>query len=176
MRSSSHELVEAPNSTFSEAYLGNVDRVFGFLAYRVQSKHQAEDLTQVVFEKALRAWHRFEPGKSSVTTWLMAIAKNVLVDDFRRRKETLMGDEEVHALLDHQSVAPPDASISPGLARALAGLKPKEQTVLALRFGGDLKGSEIGELLGMSTDNVHQILSRSLRRLRDTLEAPPQDA
>jgi DNA-directed RNA polymerase specialized sigma24 family protein len=42
--------------------------------------------------------------------------------------------------------------------------------VIALRFGGDLSGSEIAELLELSIANVQQILSRSLRKLRATLE------
>jgi hypothetical protein len=41
-----------------------------------------------------------------------------------------------------------------------------KDSVLAPRFGGDLTGPEIAELLGLSLSNVQQILSRSLRRLR----------
>ena len=44
--------------------------------------------------------------------------------------------------------------------------------VIALRFGGDLNGPEIAELLGLSLANVQQILSRSLRRLRTLLSEP----
>ena len=40
----------------------------------------------------------------------------------------------------------------------------------ALRFGGDLTGPEIAELLGLSLSNVQQILSRALRKLRAELE------
>ncbi|MDX6633369.1 MAG: Sigma-70, region 4 [Solirubrobacterales bacterium] len=42
--------------------------------------------------------------------------------------------------------------------------------MIALRFGGDLNGPEIAELLELSIANVQQILSRSLRKLRATLE------
>jgi DNA-directed RNA polymerase specialized sigma subunit len=42
--------------------------------------------------------------------------------------------------------------------------------VLALRFGGDLGGPQIAELLGLTLANVQQITSRSLRRLRELLE------
>ena len=38
--------------------------------------------------------------------------------------------------------------------------------MIALRFGGDLTGPEIAELIGLTLANVQQILSRSLRRLR----------
>jgi DNA-directed RNA polymerase specialized sigma subunit len=44
--------------------------------------------------------------------------------------------------------------------------------VLALRFGGDLTGPQIAELLGLTLANVQQITSRSLRRLRELLDKP----
>jgi DNA-directed RNA polymerase specialized sigma24 family protein len=45
--------------------------------------------------------------------------------------------------------------------------------LIALRFGADLTGSELADLLGLTVDNVHQILSRSLRKLRAELEQAP---
>lgn len=151
--------------TFSSVYADHVDRIYGFLGYRVRSRHEAEDLTQLVFEKALRAWHRFDPRIASPSTWLLAIAKNVLTDHLRRRRETLMGDEAVAAALD-SSPARIEPHVPGGLAEAISTLSSREQTVIALRFGGDLTGSEIAGVLGLSTDNAHQILSRALKKLR----------
>lgn len=59
---------------------------------------------------------------------------------------------------------------SPELAEALNQLSDKERDVLALRFGGDLNGPEIAQLLGLELANVQQITSRSLRKLRGRLE------
>jgi RNA polymerase sigma factor (sigma-70 family) len=56
------------------------------------------------------------------------------------------------------------------LAAALAQLGDRDREVIALRYGGDLKGPEVAELLGITLANVQQILSRSLRKLRSTLE------
>ena len=42
--------------------------------------------------------------------------------------------------------------------------------MLALRFGGDLTGPEIAELMDLSLANVQQIVSRSLRKLRTLLD------
>jgi RNA polymerase sigma factor (sigma-70 family) len=56
------------------------------------------------------------------------------------------------------------------LAAALAQLSDRDREVIALRYGGDLKGPEVAELLGLTLANVQQILSRSLRKLHSTLE------
>lgn len=154
---------------FSSVYVDNLDRVYGFLGYRLRSRHEAEDLTQLVFEKALRSWNRFDPRRASPSTWLIAIARNVLVDHLRRRRETLMGDDAVAAALDRGAEAV-EPGISGELGIAMSNLSPREQTVLALRFGADCSGSEIAELMELSTDNAHQILSRALRKLRTTLD------
>ena len=46
---------------FDSAYEENVSAVYGYLAYRVRSAEEAEDLTQETFERALGAWSRFDP-------------------------------------------------------------------------------------------------------------------
>lgn len=58
---------------------------------------------------------------------------------------------------------------SPELVSALGRLGEREREVLALRYGGDLTGPEIAELLGLSVANVQQISSRALRTLRELL-------
>lgn len=156
---------------FAEAYDEQVWSVYGFFAYRVRSVGDAEDLTQRTFERALRAWRRFDPDRGSPRTWLLAIARNVLADHFRgdgaSRHSSLedVSEEQLGATEDT-----PDLGIDPDLARALSSLPPRDREILALRFGGDLNGPEIAELTELSVANVQQIISRSLRKLRDALE------
>ena len=50
---------------FARVYDDHVWRVYGFLAYRVRDRAVAEDLTQSTFERALRAWSRFDPRRAS---------------------------------------------------------------------------------------------------------------
>src|SRR4051794_32575045 len=69
--------------TFSAVYDQHVWDVYGFLAYRVGLRQDAEDLTQLTFERALRAWGRFDPNRAAASTWLLAIARNVLIDHWR---------------------------------------------------------------------------------------------
>jgi len=65
----------------------------------------------------------------------------------------------------------PRIGLEPELANALDGLAQRDREILALRYGADLTGPEIVELTGLTLANVQQILSRSLRKLRDTLES-----
>jgi RNA polymerase sigma-70 factor (ECF subfamily) len=157
---------------FARLYDEEIARVFGFFAYRVGGRAQAEDLTQQTFERALRAWDRFDPDRASPATWLFSIARNLLVDHFRRDRfdEVVRFDttEDGHGIVN-PATRPADNELSADIATALGDLTPQEREVIALRFGGSMKGPEIAELTGKSLANVHQIQSRAMRKLRDAL-------
>lgn len=158
--------------TFARVYEEHVWRVYGFLAYRLADRHSAEDLTQATFERALRAWARYDPRRGSVSTWLLAIASNLLADHHRRDRSG-RHDALEEALLPAQDGPEQRLEGLPELLDALAALGEREREVVALRYGGDLTGPEIARLLGLSLANVQQINSRALRRLRALLEDSP---
>jgi RNA polymerase sigma factor (sigma-70 family) len=162
-------------SEFRRVYEENVWRVYGFLAYRLQDQDLVEDLTQATFERALRGWSRFDPGRASESTWLLAIAHNLLIDHYRRGHPRPAAAVEEDAL---GSVPGPEERLagSSELADALSRLSEREQEVLALRFGGDLSGAEIAALLDLSVANVHQIQSRGVRKLRTLLTSGQSEA
>lgn len=163
-----------PRDDFAQVYAEHVADVYGFFGYRLASRHEAEDLTQLTFENALRAWARFDPRRAGAGTWLLAIARNLLVDHYRRAasRPQALPDDEPPANLNLSLTAAEGArlGLSPELEGALARLGDRERELIALRFGGDRNGPEIAQLTGLTLANVQQILSRSLRKLRAELE------
>jgi RNA polymerase sigma-70 factor, ECF subfamily len=162
-----------PARDFAAVYDEHVWQVYGFFAYRMRNRADAEDLTQKTFERALRSWSRYDPSRAGVATWLFVIARNLLVDHLRADRsasqqplDELDGGHE--ALVDRSDQ--PDLGLEPSLERALASLGTREREIIALRFGGELSGPEIAAATGFSLANVQQILSRSLRRMRMVIE------
>jgi RNA polymerase sigma-70 factor, ECF subfamily len=162
-------VIEPEHKQFTAVYEAHVWRVYGFFAYRVKDRQTAEDLTQATFERALRAWGRFDRARGSQAAWLLAIARNLLIDHLRRGGAVV---EEPIAERTEPTVAGPEETTmwSGSLTEALAQLTDRDREVVALRFGADLPGDEIARLTGLSVDNVHQVTSRSLRKLRTLLE------
>lgn len=158
---------------FSEIYDEHLDRVYGFIAYRVSSREDAEDLTQQTFERALAHWSQFDRRRGSVQTWLLSIARNLVIDHYRAvgHRGAMDIDDLPEGALPDERAAHPQLGISAELAAALAMLNDRERELIALRFGADCSGPEIATLTSMTLANVQQILSRSLRRLRETLDA-----
>lgn len=157
---------------FAAVYDEHMGRVYGFFAYWLRSRPDAEDLTQQTFERAFRAARSYDPARASVATWLLAIARNLLVDHFRARSD----DRKLRSLdqiaLDTLEAAPDAYSLGldPALERALARLSEREQELIALRYGADLSGPEVAAVTGLTLANTHQILARALRKLRGYLD------
>ena len=102
----------------------------------------------------------------------MAIARNLLIDHYRSHAS--LPQHSLDAVDEDQmgsELPAPDLGIDPELAGALGELSARDREIVALRFGADLTGPEIAEMTDLSLANVQQILSRSLRRMRDILEA-----
>src|SRR5947209_13665765 len=103
---------------FARVYEEQVWSVYGFLAYRLRDRETAEDLTQATFERALRSWSRFDPRRGSERTWLLAIARNLLIDHHRGRRRQAL------ELIDERAAAVPGPEerlgASPELERAVS--------------------------------------------------------
>jgi len=156
-----------------EVYRGNISAVYAFFAYSVD-RDTAEDLTATTFERVVRNWRRYDERRASVRTWILVIARNLLADHFRRQSYRRGPSFDEHPSLADWTAEEDDpaarcASID-GIKTWLLILQPREREVLALRYGADLPTSEIARSLGLSEANVHQIVSRALRRLRKLLE------
>lgn len=161
---------------FDEIYEEHVWRVYGFIAYRVRSREDAEDLTSQTFERALRSWHRYDERRAPPGAWLIAIARNLVIDHFRaapaRGAQTSV-DGMPDSALPSTTGPEQDLGIEPQLASALARLGEREREIVALRFGADLTGQQIADLTGMTLANTQQVLSRTLRGLRAQLGERP---
>ena len=76
------------------------------LAYRFTGRHeQAEDLTQEVFVRVYRSLDQYDPQAGDLANWLMRLARNLVIDDYRRRTRTPadLGDDilfVIHRILN----------------------------------------------------------------------------
>jgi RNA polymerase sigma factor (sigma-70 family) len=161
-----------PLDELRDLYRANVRSVYAYFAYQVPPD-VAEDLTAATFERVVRYWGRFDPARGGARQWTFAIARHVFVDHVRASsRNRAISLDEFPSLGDAVGTAD-----DPGLHResidALAGmlelLNPRQRDVVALRFGADLTPAQIAAHLGISETSVYQILSRSLRRLREEL-------
>jgi len=147
-------------------YEEELPRVYNFHRFRVFDPATAEDLTSLTFEKAWRARRQYRRSRAAVSTWLLAIARNVATDHFRkRRREVPLDDEEAVASSTPESEALRRAELK-RLGTLVGALPAREREILALKYGAEATNRSIAEMTGLSESNVGTILHRTVRALR----------
>jgi RNA polymerase sigma-70 factor (ECF subfamily) len=155
---------------FAVLYLRYVDPVYRYCLRRLGSREAAEDATSMTFTRALAGLPAYRAGRSTFRSWLFAVARNVVADEWRgRRPADRLGED-----LDVADPAPtPEAVAAANEAgrevRALLARLPAGQAdVVALRLAG-LTGPEIVGALGRSPNTVKVAQYRAYARLRELL-------
>ena len=157
-------------------------RIFRFLLASLRNRETAENLTQDCFVKAYRARDRFR-GASSVKTWFMQIAANLVRDhESSSRLKFWRRNLECDADVAELARAIPDGQRSPealalirervqAIWNAAASLSARQRTVFLLRFVEDMDLLEIAEVTGMKEGTVKAHLFRALQSVRARLGA-----
>ena len=144
-----------------------IRRVYAYAAYRLGDGPDAEDVTSEVFERALRYRDTYDRSKGEPVAWLLGIARRCTSAALAARAE---GNAQILHMPGSRSFED-DSVRRLTVAAAVAQLGERDQELIGLRFGADLTAAQIAALVDLSLANVQQILSRSLRRLRETLGA-----
>jgi RNA polymerase sigma-70 factor, ECF subfamily len=142
-----------------------IRRVYAYVAYRIGSGPDAEDVTSDVFERALRYESSYDPAKGEFVSWLLGIARRS-VDEWLSKPTALpIDDVPMHAPGDLEE----DTVRRLALADGVAALSDRDRELVALHHAG-LNGGQIADLLNVRRNTIDVALHRALARLRDVLE------
>lgn len=155
--------------------------VLSFVFRTLPDATEAEDLAQGVFVQVWKSAARYE-ATAKFSTWLFTIARNLCLNEFRRRSRhpadsldapAHAGTDEPrgHGVEDHRVTAAPDtllrAELEAKVAEAVAALPENQRTALLLWQQDDMAYDDIAEVLGCSLSAVKSLIHRA----RETLKA-----
>jgi RNA polymerase sigma-70 factor, ECF subfamily len=133
-----------------------------------------EDVLQETFLAAWRSAAAFR-GESSARTWLLTIARNAAMRQYRRRmgepdRADLASLDDLGAAAGWGSQITPEAAAIRGeeraaIARALDALDPDDRRVLVLRDLEQMSGEEAANMLGVTLPALKSRLHRARLRL-----------
>jgi RNA polymerase sigma-70 factor (ECF subfamily) len=157
----------AAEPDWDAVYTEHLPRVYNFFRYRLGNDALAEDLTSRTFEKAWLARSRYRRDVAAFSTWLISIARNVATDHLRAQRAhlPLEAAEHVETHDTPHDVAARDSDLA-RLAALLKQFPPREQEIVALKYGAEATNRAIAELMGLSESNVGTILHRVVQALR----------
>lgn len=148
-----------------------IRRVYAYVSYRIGDGADAEDVTSEVFERATRYRATYQPSKGDPIAWLLGIARRTLADRYAAtlRDPGVGGGEPEEA---HEPDLEASAIRRLTLEQAIGALSDRDQELLSLRYGADLRARQIGAVMEMETHAVEVALSRALARLRTLVGEP----
>ena len=154
------------------------------LVYRIlRDATEAEDLAQNVFLQVYKSAHRYEVT-ARFSTWLFTIARNLCLNEIRRRSrhpaDSLEGtqqeseDQPARQFQDHKTALPTDTLLQQELEQkielALAELPETQRTALLLCRRDDLSYEEIAQAVGCSLSATKSLIHRARETLKQKLK------
>ena len=153
-------------------YVRFADDVCGYVNSIVHDSHEAEDITQNVFTKLMKAIHKYEPREVPFAAWILRVARNAALDNLRSRRqipfEEVRTDDDGHEQIGFER--------SQCLRDALWRLPHEQREVLVLRHLAGLSPGEIAMRLGKSEGSIHGLHHRgrgALRMALNEMDAAP---
>jgi RNA polymerase sigma-70 factor (ECF subfamily) len=163
---------------YSEVALAEVYRrhgraVYGLARRVLQDAGEAEDVTQEVFLRLWREPDRFDPGRGSLRSFLLAQSHGRAVDavrssSSRRAREAREAARTARAEYDIQHEAW-DLTLADQVAQAMGELSEDERRAIELAYFDGRTYREVARVLEQPEGTVKSRIRTGLRRLRDAL-------
>ena len=140
--------------------------IIRFLAARLGSREEADDLAGAVFVAAVQSVPRLRWRGRPVLAWLYRVAANMAADRMKQRaREVPVADPPVPTADAADTLPERDA-----LARAMRALPPDQALAAHLRLVEDYTFAEVARLMGRSPAACQMLVLRAGRGLRASLE------
>ena len=157
---------------FAKLYDAYVERVTRYVYFRVSEANDTEDLVSQVFLKAWENLERYKIGSSPFIAWLYTIARNLVIDHYRTKKNALpleeaiafpsdmeMPDEEAQTRFDLQA-----------MRDALQFLTSDQQQALILKYIAGLPNDSIAKIMNKQEGTIRGLQMRALQTLSKYLK------
>ncbi|WP_018157132.1 sigma-70 family RNA polymerase sigma factor [Demetria terragena] len=157
-----------------EAYRDHAGELLGYCLQRVGDRHAAQDAVQETYLRMWRASESYDPQLAGIRTWLYAIARNVLVDQHRRRSSGIGPAASLEGLEEIVDTLASDAAESRldvlVVEEALRRLSPEHRHVIAEVYLRDRPTVEVATDLDIPAGTVRSRLFHGLRALRAEID------
>ncbi len=165
------EAQQGSEGAFARVYALCIAPIYRFVYLRVKRKEEAEELTQTIFMKAWSALRTFEEQGKPFLSWLYTIARNTVIDHWKKKKEIhIEAQEEYFANIEDIAPTPAETIARKENAQrirvAIQRLSEDQQEIVILKYIEDLSNKEISAITGKSEDAIRQTQFRAFKILK----------
>lgn len=147
-------------------------KIYRFVLRLVRDEMAAEDAISEVFLDVWRQAGRFE-GRSSVTTWLLAMARNKAWSALRKRRETGVEEGVAEAMEDESDdpeLVAQKADKGAAMRRCIDRLTPDHREVIDLVYYQETSLEEAAVILDIPENTVKTRLFHARKKLSELLQ------
>ena len=162
-----HQAKSGDSEAFAQLYDAYLERVYRYVYFRVSDDQTAEDLASQVFLKAWEGLDRYQMNGSPFVAWLYTIARNLVIDHYRTRKDSVALEEIIPLASEDESL---DEQVGvmfdlQTMRDALHHLNEEQQQVLLLRFIAEWATENIAKEMGKSEGAIRALQMRALQMM-----------
>lgn len=165
-------VVPAAAVPFDEVYREHANAVFRFCVSQLRDHSVAEDVAGDVFAAAFAAYERTQPEPDGVRTWLFRIARNAVIDQYRRegRSRSLLSrlGRSAHARSTVEESVEQRTDLR-SIRAAIDTLGDRDRQLVGLRIAGGLSYADLAAVLNMREGAARMATHRALARVRARL-------
>jgi RNA polymerase sigma-70 factor (ECF subfamily) len=159
-----HSKEEQLSSLFDSCY----PRLARYACARLGNPTEAEDVAADVFVRAFESLDSYRERGLPMEAWLFRIARNLVVDRYRRSGRFERSTEDEADLPDSPDPAQvaEKSMLLKDVKEAMQHLTQDQSDVITLRFFGGLSSRETAAALGKSDGSVREMQRAALEKLR----------
>ena len=162
-----HQAKSGDSEAFALIYDAYVERVYRYILFRVSEAEATEDLVSQVFLKAWQNLERYKSGSSPFIAWLYTIARNLVIDYYRAKKDMLPLEDARSLPSDMQS---PHEEVEArfnleAMRDGLQALTGDQQQVLILKYIAGLPNENIAKIMNKQEGTIRGLQMRALQTL-----------
>ncbi len=159
--------------SFSFVYDEFFDEIYRFIYFKVLNEDKASDFASDVFMKLVDYIRKEKGDIKNVRAMLYKIARNLIIDNSRKRKEEYIEDIKTE-IADDKNISLDeviaDTQDVEKVKEAIANLPESYREVLIMKFIEELSNSEISKILEKKESAVRVLISRAISRLKEELK------
>lgn len=172
MNQSESQIIQACQAGHMEVFVTlydtYVEKIYKFLYFRTFQKELTEDITSQVFLQAMTKINSFDVNKGKFQSWLYQIARNLLIDEYRKRKPT----DDIQTYYDIAGSINIENEIdqtlrNEALQKLLKTLPEDAQELVTMRLWDELPYAEIALVTGKTEGSLKMQFSRIINKLQE---------
>lgn len=154
---------------FEKIYNDFFQKIYQFVFFKINNQPKAEDICSEVFLRFVDFVKNNDVD--NVSAVLYRIARNLIIDDSRKNKEDLVGDDKMELIKDDEEINFDDKYINDeNLFGVLSSLNDDYRDIIVMYYINEMSLKDVAKVFNKTEGAVKTMLSRAMKQMREKLK------